>query len=463
MGKQRKMKKDVPYIKIGYIGGGSRGWAPQLFKDLAASDELTGEVRLYDIDKPQAQLNARWSKKVNESKYAKSQWKATVVDNLKQCLSGVDFVVASIQPGPIEMMGADINLPAKYGILHPVGDTVGPAGVIRGLRSAIDYAEMAEAIARYCPEAWVINYTNPMTICTRTLYKVFPEAKAFGCCHEMFGTQDWLARLLGKYHGIKGLTRYDLDVTALGINHFTWITKAQYKGINLIDLYRKEWQGPGKVRKIPKEESDKMGMFECKGQVQYDLFRRFGILPTGGERHITEFVPWYLKDLETIESWGVKLTPFDFRYERYMELPKKHLERIRDPKDMEIEMSGEETIAQIKALLGLGDLRTNVNLPNIGQIDGLPQDAVVETFAYFRSNSVKPEYSGSLPPGVETLILRHIYNQEMTIEAALTRDKNLAFQAFLNDPLMTLTTYKAEKLFNEMLKATKACLPGFKI
>ncbi len=461
--KRVKAKKDVPYIKIGYIGGGSRGWAPQMMVDLAASDEMQGEIRLYDLDRPSALLNARWGKKVMESPEALSQWKYKVVDSLKEALTDVDFVVASIQPGPIWMMGHDINIPAKYGILHPVGDTVGPAGLVRSLRSVPDYAAIARAVERYCPSAWVINYTNPMSVCTRTLFKVFPQIKAFGCCHEMFGTQGYLCKLLDKYHGIKGKTRYDLKVTALGVNHFVWLLAAEYEGIDLVELYAKEWREPGKVRKIGPEEIAKMNVFENRGQVGYDLFKRFGIMPTGGERHLVEFVPWYLKDEETLKRWGVQLTPYSFRAQRYEALPRERRAKIADRAPAKIKMSGEETVQQMLALLGLHDLRTNVNLPNIGQAEGLPHEAVVETFAYFTHDRVEPEFAGRLPAGVEALVARTIYNQEMTVEAGLTCDYNLAFQTLLNDPLTNLTTDRAEKMFKEMLRATKDCLPGWKV
>jgi galacturan 1,4-alpha-galacturonidase len=125
--------------------------------DLALCPHLTGEVRLYDIDLPMAQLNARWGRRVNASRDAVSPWSYKVAKTLKDALSGADFVICSVQPGAIQMMGHDLNIPRKYGIIHPVGDSVGPAGMIRSLRSVPVYAGFAQAVARYCPRAWVIN------------------------------------------------------------------------------------------------------------------------------------------------------------------------------------------------------------------------------------------------------------------------------------------------------------------
>ncbi|RPI61630.1 MAG: alpha-glucosidase/alpha-galactosidase [Planctomycetaceae bacterium] len=458
----KKINKDARKIKIAYIGGGSRGWAHNLMADLALCDKLTGEVALYDINLPMAQLNARWGKRVNDCPQSCSQWKYTVAKTLRQALKGADFVVASIQPGPIEMMGSDLEIPKKYGILHTVGDTVGPAGLCRALRSAIDYAEIASAVQAVCPDAWVINFTNPMTVCTRTLYKVFPNIKAFGCCHEVFSTQKRLVELVKEYTG-QEITRQQVRVNVMGVNHFTWIDKAQYKDIDLIELYRRKMNTKGEVREITDAECEKVGFFEHHRQVGYDLFKRYGILPAAGERHLVEFVPFYLKDEKTLHRWGVNLTPYSFRIGRYTSLPQEFKKKLADSKPFEVKKTGEEAVEQMLALLGMNDFRTNVNLPNIGQTEGLPRNAVIETNAYFSENSVKPEFAGRLPQAVEALTNRVIASQEMIVEAALTRNKELAFQAFLNDALMSLTTDQAWKMFNEMLKATKAKLPGWKI
>ncbi|MBN1672679.1 MAG: alpha-glucosidase/alpha-galactosidase [Kiritimatiellae bacterium] len=429
-----------------------------LMNDLALAPEMTGEVALYDVDRPMAMLNARWGRRVNKSPQCVSRWRYTVPKTLQAALAGADFVVASIQPGSIDMMKHDLEIPKRYGILHPVGDTVGPAGLCRCLRTVPMYARIAEAVERCAPNAWVISYTNPMTVCTRTLYRVWPRIKAFGCCHEVFSTQRWLAGLMKEFHGCEP-TRDEVRVNVLGVNHFTWIDKATCKGVDLMQLARRKMRRKGEVRPVTDAEVRQLGFFQSKSQVKYDLLRRFGILPAAGERHLVEFVPFYLKDEQTLHRWGVVLTPYSYRETRYANLPRQFRKRLRDRRRFELKKSGEEGTRQMAAILGLHDLRTNVNLPNIGQIDGLPRGAVVETNAYFSRDSVKPEFAGRLPPGVEALVSRVVAGQEMIVEAGLTCDKELAFQAFLNDPLMSLTTDKAWKLFNEMLRATRAFLP----
>jgi alpha-galactosidase len=160
----------------------------------------------------------------------------------------------------------------------------------------------------------------------------------------------------------------------------------------------------------------------------------------------------------------VKVTPYSYRIENYTDAPRRFEARLRDRKPFELWESSEEGVKEMLAILGIGGgFRSNVNLPNVGQVQGLPMGAVVETNAYFTKDSVSPEFAGALPAGAGALVSRTVSNQEMIVEAGLRRDKHLAFQAFLNDPMMSLTTDKAWKMFNEMLRATKASLRGWKV
>ena len=145
----------------------------------------------------------------------------------KRLIEGADFVVISILPGTFDEMESDVHTPEKYNIYQSVGDTAGPGGILRALRTIPMFEEIAENIKKYCPDAWVINYTNPMTMCVKTLYKVFPEIKAFGCCHEVFGTQKTACKMhLKILKVIKDVKREDIKVNVVGVNHFN----LAYKG-----------------------------------------------------------------------------------------------------------------------------------------------------------------------------------------------------------------------------------------
>ena len=449
-------------LKIAYLGGGSRGWARILMQDLALCPHLSGDVYLYDINLEAAELNVKLGTWIQGQPGVVADWGYHAVPTIDEALWDADFVVCSIQPGPLEAMEHDLAIPAKYGLLYPVGDTTGAPGLVRGLRAVPIYEVFALKIADLCPDAWIINYSNPMAICTRTLSKVCPDLKVFGCCHEVFGAQELLAELVEKYLGTPRPARQEIEVNVLGTNHFTWIDRATYKGHDLLELVRHHIAQDGVLRRFAKDEVLSWGSyFACAHQVKYALFQRYGILPVAGDRHLAEFVPGFLGDEDTVYRFGFSLTPISYRYERWEEAPARARALMSGGEPFDLKHSSEEGVEQICALLGLGDMMTNCNLPNTGQIPNLPQDAVVETNAYFSQDSVRPLVAGALPEGVLNLVEPHVRNQEMIVEAGLTRDVDLAFRAVFSDPLTTLPVDMAWSMFREMIEATKAYLPGF--
>lgn len=455
----------VEDVNIAYIGGGSRGWAWGLMSDLAVEEQITGSVKLYDIDFEAAKNNEIIGNSISKNKDVKSIWSYKAVKTLEEALTGADFIVISIMPGTFKEMESDVHAPEKYGIYQSVGDTVGPGGLVRALRTIPMYVEIAEAIKKYSPEAWVINYTNPMTLCVRTLYEVFPQVKAFGCCHEVFGTQKLLSDMLKVMKGIEGIHRRDIKVNVLGINHFTWLDKATYEGMDLFPLYKEFVDRNYEEGYEGGEKGHWMNsFFASANRVKFDLFKRYGIIAAAGDRHLAEFCPpWYLKNPETVREWKFGLTPVSWRINSLEGRLERSRRLVSGEEQFELKETGEEGILQIKALLGLGDFITNVNIPNMGQIGGIPYGAVVETNAVFAKNSIRPVLAGELPADVHNLVIRHVINQETTLKAALTKDKELAFRAFANDPLITASINDARSLFEEMLRNTKEYLPGWNI
>lgn len=350
-------------------------------------------------------------------------------------------------------MRDEIALCEEYGLYYPVGDTIGAAGLIRGLRSASTYKGFAEALAEYCPKAWIINYTNPMSICARTLTRVAPQLKVFGCCHEVFSTQKMLAKVAAQYLNVELPHRNEIKVNVLGINHFTWVDKATWQGHDLLELLKHHLEQPGTLRDYTQAEVEAFNdWFHSTDQVKFNLFKRFGILAAAGDRHLVEFLPGFIRSPENLFKWGVIRTPVSWRIERWSSAPQKTRDLINGITPLVLESSGEEGVGMIKALLGLGDIVTNVNLENAGQISNLPLHAVVETNAHFSRDSVIPLSAGALPAGIAPLINQHVANQELIIEAALTENTDLAFQAFFNDPSITLPLDDAWELFNKLLQ-----------
>ena len=266
----------VKDLQIAYIGGGSRGWAWTFMTDLAMDEELSGTIRLYDIDAEAAKHNEIIGNRLSAREDVVGKWNYTVSDSLQSALTGADFIVISILPGTFDEMAVDVHMPERLGIYQSVGDTAGPGGAMRALRTIPMYVEIAQAIRAYAPKAWVINYTNPMSLCVKTLYYVFPEIKAFGCCHEVFGTQKVLKGILEETMGLKDVKREDIQVNVLGINHFTWFDYASYKGIDLFPIYRKYTE---EHKEDGYKEADKNwanSTFECAHIVKFDLFRKYG-------------------------------------------------------------------------------------------------------------------------------------------------------------------------------------------
>ena len=225
-------KRGAEDVKIAYIGGGSRGWAWKLMSDLVSADDVFGEVDLYDIDFEAAQHNEIIGNKFNDAKGARSHWTYHSRKTIGEALSGADFVIISILPGTFDEMHSDVHTPEKYGIYQSVGDTTGPGGIIRALRTVPMMEEIARAVKEYSPNAWVINYTNPMALCVKALYDTFPGIKAFGCCHEVFAVQDLIAEAVKEIHGFRPEECKAIKTNVVGVNHFTWITDARYRDID---------------------------------------------------------------------------------------------------------------------------------------------------------------------------------------------------------------------------------------
>lgn len=454
----------VTDLQIAYIGGGSRGWAWTFMTDLSMDDTLSGTIRLYDIDEKAAKNNEIIGNHLSSRPEATGKWEYKTCPTIGEALTGADFVVISILPGTFDEMESDVHLPERLGIYQSVGDTAGPGGIIRALRTIPMFVEIAEAVKKYAPKAWVINYTNPMSLCVKTLYHAFPEIKAFGCCHEVFGTQKVLMGICEETLGLKNIDRHDIIVNVLGINHFTWFDQASYKGIDLFPVYK---DFIDKHYEEGYNEPDKNwanSTFNCAHRVKFDLFRRYGLIAAAGDRHLAEFMPGdeYLKDPATVESWKFGLTTVAWRKEDLQKRLARSARLAAGEEEITLEPTGEEGILLIRALCGLDRVVSNVNIPNTAlQIPNLPASAVVETNAVFSRDSIKPLVAGALPESVKALIMPHVENHEYTLEAALTCNKELVYKAFLNDPQVKGRAGEADvkKLVDDMIANTLTYLP----
>ena len=457
------MNKDN--LKICYIGGGSRNWAWVLMQDLAFEKEICGTIELFDINYNDAQTNEKIGNKLME-KYNSEKWKFHANPSLPDALIGSDFIFISILPGDFEEMAVDVHLPEKFGIYQPVGDSAGPGGIIRAIRTIPQYRNIAREIQKYAPDAWVLNYSNPMSICTRTLYKEFPGIKAFGCCHEVFNTQYLLAAILEEAgFAPKGsIKREEIKVNVLGINHFTWIDKASWKDKDIFHVYMDfvDENAEAGLIKTPEagadaDEIERFKLFKSADRVKMDLFRRYGLIAAAGDRHLAEFCPpsWYLSSPEAVKNWGFTMTPVSWRIKDREKLIQK-AKAYRDGSQLMTPVqSGEEGLKIVKTLIGLGDIVTNVNYPNKGQIPDLPLHAVVETNAVICRDNISPVITDGFPADIRALVMHHLLSHEGIVDAVFENDMDKAFRIFSTDyAIQKLPLSDASALFEEMCSKT---------
>lgn len=449
----------VKDMTIAYIGGGSRGWAWTFMTDLALEKSLSGTIRLYDIDMQAAKKNAIIGNKVSARPEAVGKWNYVVSGTLQEALAGADFVVISIMPKTFDEMETDVHMPERLGIYQSVGDTAGPGGIVRAMRTIPMFIEFAEAIQKYAPDAWVINYTNPMSMCIKTLYHVFPQIKAFGCCHEVFGTQKLLAAIAKEALGVEKIAREEIAVNVLGINHFTWFDYAFYKEVDLFPVYRDYIEKHFEEGFNEPDNNWMNSTFACAHRVKMDLFLKYGLIAAAGDRHLAEFMPgeMYLKDPETVKSWKFGLTTVEWRKQDLKNRLMRSSRLVSGEEEIVLKPTGEEGIELIKALCGLQSILSNVNVPNTeGQIENLPRTAIVETNALFERDAIRPIAAGTVPERVKELLMPHIENYERILNAALTNDRGLVTEAFLADPLVKgrVSEAEVELLVKDMLDAT---------
>ena len=294
----------------------------------------------------------------------------------------------------------------------------------------------------------------------RTLYHVFPKIKAFGCCHEVFGTQTLLTHILDEELSLKDVARQDIKVNVKGINHFTWFDKATYKGMDLFPIYRKFAEEHYESGYEYGDTNWMNSSFACANRVKFDLFLRYGCIAAAGDRHLAEFMPGktYLESPEAVREWKFGLTTVAWRKNELQERLARSRRLRTGEEPIEIKPDGEEGHLLMKALLAWrpGQQREHSQprchcQPAVGCRGG-SERAVQPPGRAVRD-------AGPLPANILPLVARHVYNQENTLTAALTCDRTLGLTTFMNDPQVTLNWNQGKELFDTMLHNTRAYLP----
>ena len=264
---------------------------------------------------------------------------------------------------------------------------------------------------------------------------------------------------------MEDVNREEIHYNVVGVNHFTWITDATYRGMDLLPVWKQfcekytsqTYEGEGDTNWLNAN-------FASEEKVKMDLMLRYGYMAAAGDRHLAEFCPknWYLRNGPYANSWGFKLTTVNWRRDHLQaQREERGVKLLSGEEPVKIQLSGEEGVLQMRALLGLTELITNVNIPNMGQIPNVPLGVVVETNAIFRDGQLYPVFAGPIPQEIDGLLRPHIQNQILMAEAARTRNLDLAFRAFVSDPLMDLTVADAKTLFDEMVEGTRQYLQDY--
>lgn len=436
--------------RICFIGGGSYNWMPKLLGDLALTADLHGTVVLHDLNPTALEDIQRYGRKVFERNGSRFSIETTT--DLARALDGANFVVVTITTGGLPTMALDLDIPEKYGISQSVGDTVGPGGLSRALRNVPVMVGIAQEMERRCPDAWMLNLTNPLTVLTRVV-TMTTRIKAMGLCHELFGVRGGLIRMFGG-------SPADFEMRVAGVNHLIWLLDMTIRGRDGLQMVR-DFVSEGRPLPIPAARGDWHEPFVDRWKLKLTLFDLYDALPAAGDRHLAEFFPYFLTDAtHQGADYGVKLTRIADR-EKQVASAREAVRSAISGELPPVTRSPEATADIVSAVVNGRSVRTIVNLPNTGQIDNLPRGAVVETLAEITSAGAQPLTVGALPHGVLSTLEPHVVNQELIVRAALEGDRQLALQAMANDPLVH-DLAKAKLILDELLVAHEAYLPQFR-
>jgi alpha-galactosidase/6-phospho-beta-glucosidase family protein len=446
--------------QVTIVGGGSYQWTPELMADLFGTPALAGlHLVLQDIDPAPLPKMEALAHKLDEAMGAKATV-ATTTD-LGAALDGADFVLVCISTGGFRSMAVDLDVPAVHGITQTVGDTVGPGGINRALRNIPVLVGIGQAMEEHCPDAWLLNITNPMTCLTRSVCRE-TDIKTVGLCHEVGNFCMDLAIALGR----------PMDAVACavtGINHFPVLTRLEVDGADGFDQLRQLVDEVGGLESLapypgrPEPEMFSKLHFAERHLFKLTLLDRWGTFPAAGDRHIAEFVSFAL----TPESdWGaaynIALSPISRREEHQAGYVADVDAWLAGTKDLQTWQSGELPSPLIQALLSGEPFEAPVNIPNAGQAPQLPPDVVLESICVVDGDGIRGRDVSVLPAPYDEIVRRHVATQELTIEAALRGDRALAAEAFALDPLAGRGDLRVqEDMVDELLAGTAEWLPQF--
>jgi alpha-galactosidase len=458
-------------IKITVLGAGSASFGLNTLGSLMKSEKLKGsEIALVDRNPESLSLMYRLAQRVNRE--WDSQMKLTSHTHHKDALPGTNFVVSAIEVPPREKLWRqDFDITMKYGVRQPYAENGGPGGFAHAARNIGPVLEIARDMEQACPDAWFINFSNPMVRICDAINR-YSKIKVVGLCHQIYAGYGMAGYMLAEQLGIdipegQFSTHADpkywhllgkvskqavekIDIKAAGLNHFTWVVdiRDKHTGEDLYPALREAWK-----RSNPIIEPLTRRVLDA-----------FGIMPVPGDEHLDEYLPW-CSDPVTKPWDKLDLSLYDWdgaarnRDEMYVRIEKA----VKGEENLDAlkAADSEGAVEVIEALsLALNDYHLAANIPNIGQINNLPMNAIVETPVVLSGMGVQPVAVGALPDGVAELLRRELAVVKLCVDAAATGDRQLALQCLLLDPVITDLDV-AKQILEDYLVSYKQYLPQF--
>lgn len=435
--------------KITFIGAGSFGFTRGLVRDILTFPAFSdAHICLMDIDQERLDFIKKGIDRIVEA--GKYPAKVTATTNRAEALAGADGVVCTILQGGVEVFRTDIEIPKKYGVDINIGDTRGPSGIFRALRTIPVMLDICKDIEKYCPDAIFLNYTNPMAMLCRAMQGE-SKVQVTGLCHSVQGTAMQLANWIGA-------DMNDVTFLSAGINHQAWFI--DYK-VNGVDAYPRIFEAITTKPEIYNEE-----------QVRNEMYLHLGYYVTESSGHNSEYNSWFRKRPDLIEKYcthGTGWNPGKYGYivDAYLDVAKTWRDNIKDELEKPVELArGLEYAASIfNATKGDGTLyEFNGNVRNFGLIDNLPEGCCVEVPVMASKRGFNPMHVGPLPAQLAVLNNISARCEELAVEGAIEGDPMKVFHAVLFDPLTSaiLSMAETKSMVKEMLEVNKDFLPHFK-
>jgi len=423
---------------ITFLGAGSVVFTRELLGDILGFPELAGvRVVLHDIDPERLDTADALARSIADQLGVRPE--VVVSADRRRALEGADFVVNSIQVGMHEATVRDLEIPASYGLRQTIADTIGVGGIFRGLRTFPVLEGIARDMLEICPDAWLLNYTNPMAMNVAYLAAVAPTLKVVGLCHSVYWTVRGLCEVIG-------VPFDEVSYSSAGVNHQAWVLRWERDGQSLYPLL------DARIAADP----------ELRRRVRVDMYRRFGFYPTETSEHSSEYVPWYLHHDAEIERLRIPVGA-------YLQMSADNVATYETTKadlaagrEIAIESETTEYAPQVIHSIVTGTKRTIFgNVRNTGLITNLPQDYAVEVPCAVDELGVHPMHVGALPPALAALNRAFVAPGELAVQAALTGDPKLVRNAAMLDPntAATLTVDQIWALCNELTAAHGDLMP----